>query len=295
MQKQATQKSTKAAIIKNSSKVYPRPFLNQIFEAGVEPIITTGYEYHPAEIAVHGVEYHGAIDFDAPRGTKILAPADGYYMATYGEYLLHNDNKPSTPRTLSYDQALKLNPSNTDIVPPAKTGDWPIYFGGYTVQGWHTRGRYTQNLHVDWVNPAIVYHPPSKEMDEQGKPTGNLEYSPILRAKVDDYRQPQNSTFIRQGTVIAEVGMTGCGWGKPCYDYAQFEVDGRPNFRGVDYPYYTSPHLHFVVFGQRAPYTRIPKRYDPFGIYGQVNAGYPKRVAQWNIKQPRAKHIPLWI
>lgn len=271
----------------------PEPYLGSLFESGVEPVIATGFNYHTEEIAIHGVESHGAIDFDLPRGTKILAPADGYYIATYGEILLRNDD--GSARTLSLDQALKGNPRNTDLNPPGKKGAYKLYFGTFLIQGWHTRGRYTQYGHIDWANPEIPYYPPEVEHDEHGKATGNLKHSTMLRASVDDYHKPGIAAFIRAGEVIAEVGMTGCGWNKRCYDTAKFDRARRPDFRHANYTYYTEPHLHFVAFGRRAPYTRDAHRFDPFGIYGEMDAGYPKTRAQWPKQQPQAKHQPLWL
>jgi len=268
----------------------PQPFLGPLFEPGVEPIIATGFNYHAEEIALHGVKVHNAIDMDLPRGTKILAPADGYYIATYGEVLLRN--RDGSPRMLSAKAARAVG---QDINPPTSDGEWPVYFGSFVVQGWHGRGRYTQSAHVDWVNPAIPYYPPVEVKDEHGRPSGDRRHSPMLRATVAEYRRPGAAAFLKAGEVIAEVGMTGCGWNKPCYDFARFEANGRPDFRGVSYPYYTTPHLHFAVFGRRASRGRNAPAFDPFGIYGTFNDGYPASRADWSRAMPNAKHAPLWL
>lgn len=276
-----------------ASTPIPQPYLGSLFEAGVEPVIESGFHYHAAEIAIHGVKVHNAIDMNLPRGTKILAPADGYYIATYGETLIRN--KDNLPRKLSLSEALETNPANKNINPPDDINEWEVFFGSYVIQGWHGKGRYTQYAHVDWVNPDIPFYRPQEVIDEQGHKTGDLKHSQMLRAPVAQYRKPGVATFIRAGEVIAEVGMTGCGWGKRCYDFAKLNNDGRPDFRGVDYTYYTEPHLHFAAFGRRAPYTRNAKLIDPFGIYGDMNAGYPKQRSQWQIRQPKAQHGPLWL
>lgn len=272
----------------------PAPFLGPVFEPSVEPVIATGFEYHPAEVALHGIRTHSAIDFDAPRGTKILAPTDGYYMATYGEFALKNED--GSLRTLSRKSALKGNPRNTDLRPPADEGEFPIYFGSYVIQGWHGKGRYTQYAHVDWVNPKIPYHPPIEMKGEDSQPTGDLAHSTVLRAPVDEYRQPAVAVKLKAGEVIAELGMTGCGWGGRCLDFAKTGEDGRPDFRGVDYTYYTEPHLHFMTFGRRAPKTRKPLAvWDPFGLYRQVDGGYPDPVREWSVEPRAAQHAPLWL
>lgn len=274
--------------------VAPEPFLGPVFESGVEPVIATGFNYHPAEIALHGVKVHNAIDFDAPRGTKILAPADGYYVATYGEFALKNED--GSARTLSLETALRDNPRNTDVKPPSKVGEFPIFFGSYVIQGWHGKGRYTQFAHVDWVNPKIPYHAPVGLKDEGGKPTGDLAHSKALRASVSEYRKKSVAVRIKAGEVIGELGMTGCGWGRRCLSFAKIGKDGRPDFRGVDYTYYTEPHLHFMVFGKRVPKARKPSAlWDPFGLYAQYDAGYPQAVKDWGVEQTGAKHRPLWL
>lgn len=271
----------------------PAPFLGPLFEPTVVPIIATGFSYSQAEIAIHGVLTHNAIDFDVPRGTKILAPADGYYIATYGEELLVGED--GKPRLLSRAQALETNPANKDINPPPGEGEFPLYLGGYTIQGWHGNGRYTQYIHVDWVDPAIPYYPLRQVRNERGEATGDLNNSPMLRANVAEYRKPGVAAFIKAGAVIAEVGMTGCGWGTRCYDFAKLGPGGRPDFRGTDYTYYTEPHLHFNVFGRRSPRTRNATLIDPFGIYGESTAGYPRHPSHWHLKLPHAVHQPLWL
>jgi hypothetical protein len=148
----------------------PQPFLGPLFAPGVEPLIATGFHYTRREIEVHGVETHNAIDFDLPRGTPVLAPADGYYVATYGEVLIRD--KHGEPVTRSLAEAKAGNPHNRDFRPPQHGQRWPIYYGSFVVQGWHGRGRYTQYAHLDAVDPHIPYYPPSES--EQG----DLHFSP---------------------------------------------------------------------------------------------------------------------
>ncbi len=253
-------------------KFVPEPFLRSLFEPDIEPVIASGFEYDPDEVALHGVKFHGAIDLDVPRGTKILAPADGYYLSTYGEFLTRHED--GLPRQI---------------------GGRKVYYGSFMIQGWHKHGRYTQYAHVDWVNPKIPYYLPIKIVDEGGKPTADLKHNPILRAPVAEYRKSGVATLIRAGEIIGEVGMTGCGLGETCYSSAKFMADGRPDFRGVNYTYYTEPHLHFVAFAGREPRSRHARLVDPFGIYGQAEDGYPGKLSEWHQRQPQAKHHPLWL
>lgn len=253
-------------------KFIPMPFLGALFEPDIEPVIASGFEYHSDEVALHGVKFHGAIDLNVPRSTKILAPTDGYYLATYGEFLTRcEDGKPR-------------------LIDGRK-----VYYGSYMVQGWHTNGRYTQYAHVDWVNPQIRYYSPVTVKDKDGKPTGDLRHNAVLRAPVARYRKRGAASFMRAGEVIGEVGMTGCGLGETCYSAAKFMDDGRPDFRGVNYTQYTEPHLHFVTFAGREPRSRQARLVDPFGIYGQAEDGYPIKLSRWHKRQPQAKHHPLWL
>ena len=269
----------------------PQPFLGPIFDPTIKPIIASGYNYSAAEVAVHGVEQHKAIDFVVSRGTPILAPADGYYVATYGEFLLHNED--NSPRLIGLKEATAGNAYAQHLNPPPGNGPWPGYFGSFVVQGWHTRGRYSQFAHVEWVNPKIPFYAPEDAVDEDGKKTGDLKHSHVLRLPVDEYRKI--ATFVRAGEIIAESGMTGMGWGERTWEKAKFDKAGRPDFRGVNYYYYDEPHLHFSVFGRRAPRSRTPQMFDPFGLYGDVSAGYPKSIEDWPKRQPGAKHQPLWL
>jgi hypothetical protein len=247
----------------------PKAFLQPLFQPDTKPVIATGFDYTPVEVAIHGVKTHNAIDFDVPRGTPVLAPADGYYVATYGELLLRNDD--DTPRTLSLAEAKGGNSYNRDFRPPKSGTRWPIYFGSMVVQGWHPNGRYTQLAHLDYVDPAVRYYPPEAEEN------GDLKFHPILRAPTATYRRSGVASWLKAGTLLGVTGMTGCGWGERCYETAQFGKGDRPDFRQADYTYYTSPHLHFMVFGRRSTAKARPPLafWDPFGIYKDITGGYP--------------------
>jgi len=253
----------------------PRPFLGPIFHKEVEPVIATGYNYTENEISIHRVGLHRAIDFDVPRSTEIINPCDGWFVATYSEVALTDPD--GKPKLLSVSKAIDQNPEGADIHSPAKSGSWPIYFGGYVVQGWHGNGRYTQYMHIDWSNPKIPYYPPIK------KDNGDLAYDPILRSSVSNYRNTGQAVFLKAGEVIGRVGMTGCGWDQRCYESANFGKSDRPDFSQSDYNYYTNPHLHFMVFGRRVPRSRNTSVvWDPFGVYGMAPGNYPGHKSQWH-------------
>ncbi|MEX2209575.1 MAG: hypothetical protein WD603_01245 [Patescibacteria group bacterium] len=221
----------------------PKPFLSPLFEAGFEPEIATGWEYSETEKRVHGVERHGAIDFDASRGTPVLAAAGGLAIATFQEYQLRDGDEPR------------------------RHDGEPIWFGvGLVVQIWHKPGRYTQYAHLDSVEGGIPYYAPTS--DERGDlmPTH-------LAAPVSEYGRSIRAKRVSAGERIGRAGMTGMGIGRRSYeDWSSGEA----------YTTYTGDHLHFCVLGRRSPQTRRAERWDPFNVYDSVESGrYPDRVADW--------------
>lgn len=272
-------------LVNETTTPLPEPFLGPIFEPGVESVITTGFNYTQAEIDIHGVKVHGAIDFDVPRGTSVMAAADGWATAYYGEVLMTVNGKP---RLVTLEQIKKANPAR-DYKLPNTPQPWQVYYGSLVVQIWHSHGRYTQYAHLDWINPEIPYYPPVRD-----KKTGDWEHNPMRVATVDKYRDRRNAAFIKAGDVIGETGMTGCGLGLPCYGTSLSETD----YTNHEYTYYSSPHLHFVVFGRRAPYTRVAKVWDSFGVYSVAGKAYPTRVGEWaswyRINRT-TRHRSLWL
>lgn len=251
---------------------FTKPFLQPVFDEFINPFISAGFNYDSKEVATHGVLEHRAIDFDVPRGTVVYAPADGYYVATFGEVSL---NTSDGPRTLSVEGAKQGNFYSGDLNPPEKEGEWPIWFGGLFIQGWHKNGMYTQYGHLDFVESIIPYYPPAIS----GK---NLLYSEVFKIDPNQYKKIDAAAYLKAGTPIGRTGMTGMGWGPRSYDFAIVGNDERPNFLHTKYTYYNSPHLHFAVFGPRDEITNEPQEYyDPFGIYGTLHAPYPENIKEW--------------
>lgn len=259
--------------IDQQPKSTPQPFLGPLFQAGVEPEIEAGYLYSPEEAAMHGIGVHRAIDFALARGTEIVVPADGWAVCTYGETQLTKDGEP---RLIGMEEALRYTDHLLMRPPEDKEGPWPAWFGSFVVQIWHGQGRYTQYAHVDWVNPRVPFYAPIE------KENGDLGHHPILRATVADYKHGK-AVKVKKGELLATVGMTGCGWGRRCYETAGLGADGRPDFRNSDYTYWDRPHLHFMTFGKRVGKKRSASEvWDPFGIYGDGQERYPAKVAEWS-------------
>lgn len=239
-------------VASRANVVPPAPFLGPIFERGYNPEIGSGYCYdhsHNSNDAIHGVEDHKAIDFDAPIGTPIYAPADGLALATYSEFLLGEEN-------------------STGVFVPRQYRSKNVYFGsGLIIQIWHGKGRYTQFAHLHDTAPTIPYFEPI--VDTQ---TGDLKPA-HLRDSVDQYGRNVKVAKVRKGDFIGHTGVTGIGWGRRCYE------DWLANKK---YTHYDDPHLHFMVFGKRVPRSRNASAvWDPFGIYGKASQ-YPKDVKVWH-------------
>jgi murein DD-endopeptidase MepM/ murein hydrolase activator NlpD len=249
-----------------------KPFLGSIFSPDTNPFISAGFEYDSKEKATHGVQKHQAIDFDVPRGTTVYAPTDGYYVATFGEILLEEES--GIPRLVSVKKAKAGNPYSEELRPPAKNGEWPIWFGGLFIQGWHKNGMYTQYGHLDWVDPLIPYYPPSAHET-------NLLYSEVLKIDPHEYKKPEVAVFLKAGTPIATTGMTGMGWGPRSFDFAALDKNERPDFSTAQYTHYTSPHLHFAIFGPRDSSGEPTEYFDPFGVYGTLSDAYPTKLSDW--------------
>ncbi len=230
----------------------PAPFLGPIFASDFELDIGSGYNYdhaHNSNDAIHGVEQHKAIDFGAPIGTPIYAPADGLALATYSEFLLGEKD-------------------DVNAFIPRRYKGKKVYFGsGLIIQIWHGRGRYTQYAHLHKVSPNIPYYKPIVDKD-----SGDLRPA-HLRDVVSEYGKGTKATKVKRGELIGYTGVTGIGWGKRCYeDWST----------GKKYTYYDDPHLHFMVFGRRLSRSRNPVAiWDPFGIYGKA-AQYPANKNEWH-------------
>lgn len=219
------------------------PFLYPPFSPDTPVTIAAGWKYDEWEIAIHGVTRHEAVDFSLAQGTPVLAAADGLAIATFGERLQKHDGKPRQHKGQN------------------------VYYGnGLMVQIWHGQGRYTQYLHLDTIDSNIPFYPPWT--DEHG----DLQNAPELRALVKSYGKEVTAYPVKAGETIGTVGCTGLGLGKRTYEQWQHH----------DFSYHSwdTPHLHFTVFGPRAPYTRNAMRYDPFGIKGHA-AEYPATIKAW--------------
>lgn len=219
----------------------PEPFLDRPFHPDTEAPISTGWLYHEDEKSVHGIEEHQAIDFDASRGTPVVAAHEGWAIATFDEFPLIEDE--ARPRTIEGE---------------------PLFFGaGLLVQVWHGRGRYTQYAHLDSVADSIPYYEPVAEAQAL-RPQH-------LRVPVARYGKQIPAYLVEAGEPIGSVGITGMG--KNCRTYDDWKA-GRP------YQSYQENHLHFAVFSRRRDKARTAVPYDPFNLHQTVEH-YPPDPKEW--------------
>lgn len=188
--------------------------------------ISEGWDYSEEEEAIHGFEGHGAIDFELPRETPVLAAAEGWAIASYFGYPLKKEGQP--------------------VLYQGK----PVGFGlGYFVQIYHPQAKlYTIYGHLEQVADAIKFHAP------RGRggylwPVGHK----IAPEKLASHRL---ATSVKRGQAIGLVGDSGITWG-----YSDFPKRPDPEH----YPSWDEVHLHFEVFARVGSRQR-KKFFDPFGI-----------------------------
>jgi hypothetical protein len=246
----------------------PEPYLRVPFRvADYEQVpVLAGWHYDADEIAIHGINYHGAIDWALSLGSPVLAAADGYAVAFWDERWL-------TETTEAGEQPRLLNGQ-------------PMTFGqGLTVQIYHGRGRYTQYGHLSGLSEMNIPFYDSV-LDEQGNRLPHTIRTELVR----EYQRAGVARKVKAGDMIGFVGVTGGAIGAMSYDrWKQIGTSFKPG----DYPTYMDPHLHFVEFG-RSLKSRHPLRRDPFGLYATAE-NYPSDLRLWPQATSDQRHHPLWL
>ncbi|MCX6811751.1 MAG: hypothetical protein NT039_03615 [Candidatus Berkelbacteria bacterium] len=159
-----------------TSNAVLRPCLALPFKSGTQYRITEGWIYSSQERNIHGHEKHGGIDFEVPRGTPVLAVADGYALASFHQiYSGTYEGKrvgfglgrfiqmwlPDVQVFLQYGHLAKIA-EGVPYFPPNKVGEI--------------------------LEPRIVYHGPR-----------DLDLSAMK--------------FVKRGEVIGFAGDSGLSWG----------------------------------------------------------------------------------
>lgn len=223
-----------------------RAFLALPFDPShkLEIKISEGDKYSPEEKAIHGHDFHYAVDFDAPQGEQLYAPCEGWAVQGFHTAIARNDKGP-----IFYK-------------------DKVVGFGlGHFVQILcKDSGVYVMLAHMQEVADYI----PSVEVKQDQK---TLEYSPD-----GIYKQLQDKTksiYVKRGKFIGRVGHSGLGWGEfevpfiwteVSWDsfHAHIEVYRRtekgtkdPNARWDPFGWYTEV--------SKAPYNQLKQ--SPLGLW----------------------------
>lgn len=182
--------------------------------------IAEGWLYNFNEYSIHGMEVHTAVDFGAPYGTIIYAPADGYAMSSYYNLFAKDRNKKTIThegKEIKYGLGLFVR----------------IYIP--------SNNRFVDLAHLSEINESIPFS--ESEFDEEEK----IWKSTNEKVLVKDIPSNPNWVKVSKGQILGKVGTSGLGWG-----YEDFQ--GRPERKITFDPKvsvsWDEPHLHFEEFSQ---------------------------------------------
>ncbi len=221
------------------SNQIPKPFLTLPFAEADAPRdilqISEGWYYSPEEEKISNKSLHRGIDFSMPRGTPVVAAADGYAVRSF-------------------------QVADTDEVYQGKTIGFSL---GEFVQIWHSEQKvYTLYGHLNKASDDIAYAKTEQLASNTWEPTG-------IYAPVDEIMQ--KATFVKRGQVIGYVGDSGIGWGySDTFDLSTKHIVERDY---NTFPSWDETHLHFEVYTRTADGRAKQTRFDPFGLYDQVRDG----------------------
>ncbi|MDD2785336.1 MAG: M23 family metallopeptidase [Patescibacteria group bacterium] len=198
--------------------------------------ITEGWLYSDQEKKIHGLDFHGGVDFAQPRNSPVFAAADGWAIASYS-----------------------LNPFFDE-----KTGKLRRFRGkivgmglGNFVQIYHPQTkRFTQYGHLEKISEKIPFAKPRKLKDGRLIPMGH-------KINPRDLKNYPKAIWVRCGEVIGYVGDSGLTW-----EYNDYP--NRPDHK--KHPSWDETHVHFEEFVRNSRGAK--QRRDPFAIY-DTNEKYP--------------------
>lgn len=208
-----------------------QPFLTiPLAKAGAKLEISQGWVYSEDERSIHpGIPTHFAVDFPAPWGTPVYAPADGVALSSYHTY----DMVDSQGRTIGYGL-------------------------GLFVAIWHDKQQlYTSYSHLSGVNDKLVpYIQPSLE-------NGNWQPRRALYISVETFKTMAKP--VKRGELIGYIGYSGLRLGYPEVPSNPPKID--PTVNKTWDPH--GAHLHWEVYTRTTDGGKKDKRLDPFSFYGQ--------------------------
>lgn len=212
------------------------PFSSQPYE------VAEGWIYSAEERAIHGRDKHHGIDYRLPKGTPVLASANGWAISSYYGFQVKKEGK--------------------DVIYKGKR----VGLGyGYFVQIYHPDTKlYTLYGHLERIADGIKFHNPRRSGDVWW-PVGNK----VLGGnRLKNYK---HKTTVEKGQAVGYVGDSGLTWG-----YEDFPE--RPDHE--KFPSWDETHLHFEVF-ERYGSEKRKRLIDPYGIKGRAT-DYPNSSERGN-------------
>jgi murein DD-endopeptidase MepM/ murein hydrolase activator NlpD len=209
----------------------PKAFLTIPLAKGTVPLkVSQGWVYSEDEKNIHpDISTHFAVDFPAPWGTPVYAPADGVALASYHTY----DMIDAGGRTIGYGL-------------------------GLFIQIWHEEAQvYSSYGHLSRINSKLIpYLAPVLE-GKNWQPRKAL-YVPLSTFKV-------SARPVKKGDLIGYIGYTGLRLGYEEISSNPPSVDPKKDHTWDPH----GAHLHWEVYTRTPDGLKKDKRYDPFGIYGE--------------------------
>lgn len=238
----------------NGEKIEAKAYLSLPFSKedakGGNIKIAEGWLYAYDEYAIHNMEVHAAVDFSAPYGTIIYAPAEGYAMSSYYNLFAKDRND----KTITHEgKEIKYGLG--------------LFVRIYVPQS----NRFVDLAHLSEINQAIPFSEPEFNEEEKiWKPSSE-------KVLVKDIPANPNWVKVSKGQILGKVGTSGLGWG-----YEDFQ--GKPEKKITYDPKvnisWDEPHLHFEEFSQiekpqegEEEGQKVAPR-DILGIYS-FSKGYP--------------------
>lgn len=232
-------------------KVKATPYLTLPFRKEDAPTydITEGWMYSKTEQDIHGQDFHGGIDFVVPYGTPVVAPCDGYAVASYWTFWV-KDN----------EGLVKLYKGK------------PIHLGyGYFVEIYNPEAKRLVLLgHLSELDPTIPFLPPQKEADG---------WKPELeKLTADELLHSTTAVKIKKGQPLGKVGVSGLALGES----EEYQGELPLSLEAWRHESWDEPHLHLEELWrlQSSPTgtEKIGDRAwmrDPYAIYSDNAQDYP--------------------
>ncbi len=205
----------------NGEKIEPKAYLTLPFskkDAG-NIKINEGWLYSYDEYQIHGMEVHTAVDFHAPYGTVVYAPADGYAMSSYF--------------------TLPVKPHEEEIIYKGKAINYGL---GLFVRMYIPQAhRFIDLAHLSEIDNAIPF-------SQAGFDAEKKRWDPT-NEKILINEIPSHTAWakVTKGQYLGRVGTSGLSWGYEDFtDKPQRNVTYDPKIQVS----WDDPHLHFEEFSQ---------------------------------------------